>query len=107
MSNYLKLFRIRNKAPGVQSDPTFDTIEVVLDKFVKLGYLDRIKLHTAVGTQSANELTSYEYRWGPRAKIEFDEDECVNFIVGVLGEGENTERVRREIVRASGKDVEA
>ena len=56
---------------------TFGDIETQLLRFMKQGYLDRIK----VG-RGDNEIISYV--WGPRAKVEFTEDLLIRFMTDVL-----------------------
>lgn len=59
-------------------------LEKLLSTFVKQGYLDRQK--TSSTDQSQNlEKDPFEYRWGPRAKIEIPENNLNKFIRALFG----------------------
>lgn len=59
---------------------TFGERDKLLDSFVKQGYLHRQK--SGHDQDPANEVT-FEYFWGPRAKVEVPEDKMVDFIASV------------------------
>nr|CAG8527415.1 10009_t:CDS:2 [Entrophospora candida] len=70
----------------VESDDNVD-IDALLPTFIKQGYLEKNK--TGIRDQSSTDNPDrehVEYRWGPRAKIEFPEDKMIEFIKNVYGD---------------------
>lgn len=57
-------------------NPIFGSIEDVLADFTKRAYLDRIRVQTA-------DADTFEYKWGPRAKIELPEENLIQFMAEV------------------------
>ncbi|KAI8812478.1 MAGE family-domain-containing protein [Cladochytrium replicatum] len=99
--NYFSKMGI-NRTTGIPKSQVQDhTIVDALQGYVKDGYLDRIKVSTS-------ERDVHEYRWGPRAKIEFPQENVSGFIVDVHGnEDENmNKRMKRDIEHLAGEDPE-
>ncbi|RHZ56349.1 hypothetical protein Glove_402g46 [Diversispora epigaea] len=68
--------------------------------FIKQGYLNKQKV-TAIENSRTSEKDPVEYRWGPRAKIEFSESSICDFIKGVYGDDALPD-LPKQIERASG-----
>ncbi|KAJ1960591.1 hypothetical protein IWQ62_004173 [Dispira parvispora] len=81
---------------GVSDDrDRTSSIQQLLANLVRMNYLDRLPLGSAqppnsgVSSQAAagqDTTTSYEYRWGPRAKVEFPLMHMARLIANVSGE---------------------
>ncbi|KAG0163912.1 hypothetical protein DFQ28_011038 [Apophysomyces sp. BC1034] len=82
---------------------TFGERDKLLDLFVKQGYLHRQK--SGHDHDPSNDVT-WEYYWGPRAKVEIPEDNMVEFIASMYNlEGASLEQLREYISKASGYDA--
>ncbi|KAJ3154536.1 hypothetical protein HDU86_004665 [Geranomyces michiganensis] len=91
---HLKRLGLRRGGPP---HPKFPPIDDVLADFVKHAYLDRVKIATA-------EEDTYEYSWGPRAKVELQEEDLLVFMTAVYPDlTPNAERrLKKDIVRMAG-----
>ncbi|RUP52171.1 MAGE family-domain-containing protein [Jimgerdemannia flammicorona] len=67
--------------PGDPTHPLGD-LDRTLSNLVKQGYLDRQKTDAVV---HRDRDAAFEYRWGPRAKVEIKEEAVVSFIAEVYG----------------------
>lgn len=55
--------------------PQLESLEITLHRMVKMGYLDKL-----AGPEAQSDISSVEYRWGPRAKVEVSDEELIGFI---------------------------
>ncbi|ORY03619.1 MAGE-domain-containing protein [Basidiobolus meristosporus CBS 931.73] len=63
----------------------FGDIDQLVTQFIKQGYLDKSQVNHVDFSSQSNEIPSYEYRWGPRAKVELTEINVLNFITEIFG----------------------
>ncbi|KAJ3179887.1 hypothetical protein HDU87_002455 [Geranomyces variabilis] len=91
---HLKRLGLRRGGPRHEKFPPIDD---VLADFVKHAYLDRVKIATA-------EEDTYEYSWGPRAKIELKEEDLLVFITEVYPDltPDAERRLKKDIIRMAG-----
>ncbi|RKO83495.1 MAGE family-domain-containing protein, partial [Blyttiomyces helicus] len=82
---------------GTQNS-TFGSIEEALEMFAKYAYIEKIKIPNA-------DADKYEYIWGPRAKVEFTEDNVVEFMTEIYPEMNDTAkgRLAKDIRRQGGQ----
>ncbi|TPX63160.1 hypothetical protein SpCBS45565_g06824 [Spizellomyces sp. 'palustris'] len=75
----------------------FGSIEAALTEYVKQAYLDRVK-------EQGVDADTYEYMWGPRAKIELPEANLIEFMSGVYPDlaPEAKQRLGTDIKRLAG-----
>ncbi|KAF9985814.1 hypothetical protein BGZ65_009745 [Modicella reniformis] len=66
----------------LEDNSQFGDIQKKLDVLIKKRYLEKFKLDHM---NDSGEKAEMEYRWGPRAKIEFPEENVVKFIQEVFG----------------------
>jgi hypothetical protein len=59
---------------GVDQHPQLSSIDTVLARMVKVGYLDKIQ------QQQQQQQQHIEYQWGPRAKVEMDIEDMIAFM---------------------------
>ncbi|KAJ3093165.1 hypothetical protein HK102_006081 [Quaeritorhiza haematococci] len=92
--NYLRHF---NLSKDKSSHPHFPDLDHELAVFVKNGYLDKAKIQ---GTEN----DYYEYKWGPRAKVEFPEENVVAFMLEMYADANDSvrEKLAKEIKRSAG-----
>ncbi|CAG8531069.1 1000_t:CDS:2 [Ambispora leptoticha] len=76
----------------------FGELDKTLMTFVKQGYLDRQKSGLV---DQVSEKEHFEYRWGPRAKVEFPENSIIQFIKTIYGRDAGPD-LAKQIQRASG-----
>ncbi|KAJ3213276.1 Melanoma-associated antigen D2 [Clydaea vesicula] len=60
------------------------TLDTLIKTFITQGYLLRLKVKNHA--QSENNAASFIFRWGPRAKVEFSEEDVKHFIAEVVKE---------------------
>ncbi|KAJ3166947.1 hypothetical protein HDU88_003036 [Geranomyces variabilis] len=91
---HLKRLGLRRGGPRHEKFPPIDD---VLADFVKHAYLDRVKIATA-------EEDTYEYSWGPRAKIELKEEDLLVFMTEVYPDltPDAERRLKKDIARMAG-----
>ncbi|CAG8481715.1 236_t:CDS:2 [Ambispora gerdemannii] len=81
---------------------TFGELDKTLMTFVKQGYLDKQKSGLV---DQVSEKEHFEYRWGPRAKVEFPENSIVQFIKTIYGREAGPD-FAKQIQRASGGGID-
>ncbi|ORY33002.1 MAGE-domain-containing protein [Rhizoclosmatium globosum] len=74
-----------------RTHPVFQKIEDVIASFVKEEYLDKLKNDETAQQQNAG--SAEDYQWGPRAKVEFSEEEISVFVAKMFPVAE-TESVK-------------
>ncbi|KAJ3286602.1 Melanoma-associated antigen D2 [Rhizoclosmatium sp. JEL0117] len=74
-----------------RTHPVFQKIEDVIAGFVKEEYLDKLKNDETAQQQNAG--SAEDYQWGPRAKVEFSEEEISVFVAKMFPVAE-TESVK-------------
>ncbi|ORX38784.1 MAGE-domain-containing protein [Piromyces finnis] len=88
---YLEKFGIsKNKSHKV-----FGDVEKNISQFTQKGYLEKEK------SVVPNEEIFYNYKWGPRALVEFPENNLLKFVKGFYNENEH-EQIVRELIRSRG-----
>ncbi|KAI8057705.1 MAGE homology domain-containing protein [Syncephalis plumigaleata] len=80
--------------------PQLESLEIALQRMVKMGYLDKL-----AGPETQSDTSSVEYRWGPRAKVEISDGELIGFIEHIFGEHAPV-GLAESIKRASGAITE-
>jgi len=73
----------------------FGEIEKQITQFTQKGYFEKEK------SAIPNEEVYYNYKWGPRALVEFPEKNLLNFIKGFYDKNEH-EQIVRELIRSRG-----
>ncbi|CAG8507562.1 1926_t:CDS:2 [Diversispora eburnea] len=91
LDHYFRRLRLGNEP--------FDTTKLIAT-FIKQGYLNKQKV-SAIENSRTSEKDPVEYRWGPRAKIEFSESSICDFIKGIYGDDALPD-LPKQIERASG-----
>lgn len=65
----------------LEDDSPFGDIQKKLETLIKKRYLEKSKLDHL---NDSGEKAEAEYRWGPRARVEFPEENVVKFIQEVM-----------------------
>jgi len=84
LTHYFRHLHFYNDYIGSTGSDNKIDIDTLLPTFIKQGYLEKNK--TGIRDQSSldnPDREHVEYRWGPRAKIEFPEDKMIEFIKNV------------------------
>mgnify|MGYP001138677325 CR=1 FL=1 len=89
-ANLERLGHARNSAVGGS------TVELLLKRFIDDRYISKVKV-----ASSGEE--AFEYRWGPRAKVEVDLSACVDLVGQVMDVSDNPvemSSIRRAVMQA-------
>ncbi|KAK9766099.1 hypothetical protein K7432_005062 [Basidiobolus ranarum] len=81
LKHFLRRLSIRE---GVEHSE-FGDIDQLISQFIKQGYLDKSQANIVDVSSQSNEVALFEYRWGPRSKVEIAEINVLNFITEVFG----------------------
>jgi len=88
----IQLELLSNSLPSVAND-----MDELLKPFIRVGYIEKQK------AEAGSTKEDFEYRWGPRAKVEIEEKAVRAFIIQMYGESA-IDGFEKEIEKAAGGD---
>ncbi|KAG0221386.1 hypothetical protein BGW41_006807, partial [Actinomortierella wolfii] len=87
----------------LEDNSYFGDVTKKLDQFIRKRYLERIKL---AHMDESGERAEMEYRWGPRAYVEFPKSHVVEFIKEIFGR-DAPQNLTESIRKAAGMEAAA
>lgn len=91
LTTYFRKLKLQSE-DSITSTSPFEDIQKIIQEFVKQGYLDKQKTFNDSVTTTRSTSTQdddkaavglQEFRWGPRAKVEFTDNDMIEFISAV------------------------